>query len=244
MLPPTNQKDYSERNPAGAGLTGSMPLPSSDKVAPFAVQPIMVGSGQHKVGVEIWNLPNSLTLLRIFLVPILVVVLLTKFDGREYAGLGIFLIAAVTDLLDGYFARKYNKVTRLGILLDPIADKLLISSALISLVEIGVAPAWMIVIIVGREFAVSGLRSIAAQQGVMIPASPLGKGKTVTQVIAVALLILGHELGEFIFIGKIALWAVVIFAIGSGVDYFFKFSRAILKGDPSTADESSRTPRQ
>lgn len=202
------------------------PLPAPDPVVPFTVteQP-----RPDSVSVEVWNLPNSLTLLRIFLVPFLVVVLLTKFDGREYVGLAIFLIAAITDLLDGYFARKYKQVTRLGILLDPIADKLLISSALISLVELGLAPAWMIVIIIGREFAVSGLRTIASQQGVTIAASPLGKGKTVTQVIAVALLILGYELGEFMWLGKSALWVVMIFALGSGIDYFIRFSSAILR---------------
>src|SRR5213075_876209 len=152
---------------------------------------------------EIWNVPNALTLFRIFLVPFLVVVLLTKFSGREYAGLAIFLVAAITDFFDGYFARKYNKMTRLGALLDPIADKLLMSAAFISLVELGLARAWMIVIIIGREFAVSGLRSIAAQHGVTIAASPLGKTKTVAQVIAISLLIVGYELGEFKFVGEL-----------------------------------------
>lgn len=183
---------------------------------------------RDEISGQILNIPNSLTLLRIFLVPFLVVVLLTKFDGREYVGLAIFLIAAVTDLLDGYFARRFKQVTRLGMLLDPIADKLLISAALISLVEIGIAPAWMIVVIIGREFAVSGLRSIAAQQGVTIAASPLGKGKTVSQVIAIALLILGHELGQFVWLGRVALWVVVIFALGSAVDYFIRFWRAVM----------------
>ncbi|MBI2212372.1 MAG: CDP-diacylglycerol--glycerol-3-phosphate 3-phosphatidyltransferase [Acidobacteria bacterium] len=175
------------------------------------------------------NLPNSLTLFRIFLVPLLVVVLLTKFTGREYVGLAIFLIAAITDFFDGYLARKYNQVTRLGMLLDPIADKLLVSAAFISLVELQLAPAWMIVIIIGREFAVSGLRSIATQHGVTIPASPLGKGKMVSQVIAISILILGYELGRFMFIGKVALWFVMFFAIVSGVDYFMKFSRVFLR---------------
>lgn len=175
------------------------------------------------------NLPNGLTLFRIFLVPFLVVVLLTKFTNREYVALAIFLVAAVTDLFDGYLARKYNQVTKLGILLDPIADKLLMSAAFISLVEIGMAPAWMIVVIIGREFAVTGLRSIAAQQGVSIPASPLGKGKTVSQVIAISLLILGHQLGEFMFIAHAALWIVVIFAIFSGIDYFLKFWKLLMK---------------
>lgn len=180
---------------------------------------------------EIWNLPNSLTLLRIFLVPFLVVVLLTKFSGSEFVGLGIFLFAAITDFFDGYFARRFNKMTRLGALLDPIADKLLMTAAFISLVELDPkhVPAWMIVIIIGREFAVSGLRSIASQQGVTIAASPLGKTKTISQVVAISLLIVGYQLGEFRFIGKLALWVVMLFALVSGVDYFVKFSRAVLR---------------
>jgi CDP-diacylglycerol--glycerol-3-phosphate 3-phosphatidyltransferase len=186
---------------------------------------------RENVSSEIVNLPNSLTLLRIFLVPFLVVVLLTKFYGREYVGLAIFLLAAITDFFDGFFARRYNRMTRLGALLDPIADKLLMSAAFISLVELGLARAWMIVIIIGREFAVSGLRSIAAQQGVTIAASPLGKGKMISQVIAISLLILGYQLGEFLFIGTISLWIVMIFALASGVDYFIKFSRAVLHPD-------------
>ncbi|HUF17886.1 MAG TPA: CDP-diacylglycerol--glycerol-3-phosphate 3-phosphatidyltransferase [Thermoanaerobaculia bacterium] len=211
-----------------------MPVTRPDDSLPYPAEASRPRPQSPEVSQEIWNLPNSLTLLRIFLVPFLVVVLLTKFEGKEYAGLVIFLIAAVTDLLDGYFARRFNKITRLGILLDPIADKLLISSALISLVELDLAPAWMVVIILGREFAVSGLRSIASQQGVDIPASSLGKGKTVSQVIAVALLILGHELGDFQLLATIALWVVVLFALASGIDYFLKFSSAVLKGKPVT----------
>src|SRR5687767_4164716 len=165
----------------------SRPSDSSEQPLPFSAKTPEMRSAEEDLAREIWNLPNSLTLLRIFLVPFLVVVLLTKFDGKEYVGLAIFLIAAFTDFFDGYFARRLKKVTRLGMLLDPLADKLLISAALISLVEIGLAPAWMIVIIIGREFAVSGLRSIAAQQGVTIAASPLGKGKMISQVVAIAL---------------------------------------------------------
>jgi CDP-diacylglycerol--glycerol-3-phosphate 3-phosphatidyltransferase len=195
---------------------------------------------RENVSSEIFNLPNSLTLLRIFLVPFLVVVLLTKFYGREYVGLAIFLLAAITDFLDGFFARRYNRMTRLGALLDPIADKLLMSAAFISLVELGLARAWMIVIIIGREFAVSGLRSIAAQQGVTIAASPLGKGKMISQVIAISLLILGYQLGEFLFIGGIALWIVMVFALASGVDYFIKFSRAVLNDGSRESGVGSR----
>ncbi len=141
------------------------------------------------------NLPNSLSLLRIFIAPLLVVVLLTKFSEdwvglpQHIAGVSLFLLAASTDFLDGWLARRRKQVSRLGILLDPIADKLLISSAFISLVENRLAPAWAVVIIIGREFAVSGLRSIAATEGWAIPASRAGKIKMLSQVVTIALLI-------------------------------------------------------
>jgi CDP-diacylglycerol---glycerol-3-phosphate 3-phosphatidyltransferase len=205
-----------------------MSLPTTDSSPKLVAETGAVP--REKYSNEIWNLPNALTLLRIFLVPFLVVVLLTKFSGREYAGLAIFLVAAITDFFDGFIARRRNQMTRLGALLDPIADKLLMSAAFISLVEMDPThvPAWMVVIIIGREFAVSGLRSIAAQQGVTISASPLGKGKMVSQVIAISLLILGHELGEFRLIGMVALWVVMLFALVSAIDYFVKFARAVL----------------
>ncbi len=203
-----------------------MSLPNTDTSPAVLERPRAVPAPSENVRTEIWNLPNSLTLLRIFLVPFLVVVLLTKFSN--FVGLGIFLLAAITDYFDGYFARRLKKTTRLGALLDPIADKLLMSAAFVSLVELGVAKAWMVVIIIGREFAVSGLRAIAAQQGVTIAASPLGKTKMITQVIAISLLIVGYELGEFRFIGEVGLWLVMLFALGSGIDYFIKFSRAVL----------------
>jgi CDP-diacylglycerol---glycerol-3-phosphate 3-phosphatidyltransferase len=204
------------------------PIPS--EVTPDPATP----AGRRLLSNEIWNLPNSLTLLRIFLVPFLVVVLLTKFDGREFVGLAIFLVAAITDFFDGWLARRRNQMTRMGALLDPIADKLLMSAAFISLVEIDPdhVPAWMVVIIIGREFAVSGLRAIAAQQGFTIAASSLGKGKMVTQVIAISLLILGYQLGQFRVIGTIALWGVMFFALASAVDYFMKFARVALIDQP------------
>ena len=148
----------------------------------------------------------------------------------------MFLAACLTDLLDGYLARKWNEVTTLGKLLDPIADKLLMTAAFISLVEVGVARAWMVVIIIGREFAVTGLRSIAISQGIAIDASVWGKYKTVSQVIAVVLLLLGKRyLGAFEYLGHLALWGVVILAVLSAVDYFVKFSRrlGVLPGAPS-----------
>jgi CDP-diacylglycerol--glycerol-3-phosphate 3-phosphatidyltransferase len=218
MLPTVDRNVYSE---SANERENSMSAPPGE-VAPLILVP------KDKLSNEIWNLPNSLTLFRIFLVPLLVVVLLTKFSGREYAGLAIFLVAAITDFFDGFIARRRNQITRLGTLLDPIADKLLMSAAFISLVELQYAKAWMVVIIIGREFAISGLRSIASQQGVTIAASSLGKGKMVSQVVAISLLILGHELGQFLFIGTIALWVVMVFALVSAVDYFVKFAKAVL----------------
>jgi CDP-diacylglycerol--glycerol-3-phosphate 3-phosphatidyltransferase len=148
------------------------------------------------------NLPNTLTLLRIFIVPLLVVVLLTKFSQdwvglpQHIAGVSLFLFAAITDALDGWIARRRKQVSRLGILLDPIADKLLISAALISLVENKLAPAWAVVIIIGREFAVSGLRAVAAAEGWAIPASKAGKFKMFLQVVTIALLITSSVDGQ------------------------------------------------
>src|SRR5436305_7464800 len=142
------------------------------------------------------NLPNSLTLTRIFLVPLLVVVLLTKFEGRmilgvrkELVGAAIFALASLTDWLDGYLARRRKQITALGQVIDPLADKLLTSAAFISLVQMGMAPAWMVAVIIGREFAVTGLRSLTYARGVAIPASRLGKVKMVAQVIAILALI-------------------------------------------------------
>jgi CDP-diacylglycerol--glycerol-3-phosphate 3-phosphatidyltransferase len=168
------------------------------------------------------NLPNALTLVRIFAVPLLVALLMTK-DHMLIAAL-IFLAASLTDLLDGYLARKRGQITTLGVLLDPVADKLLISSAFISLIQWDIVPSWMVVIIVGREFAVSGLRSIASTQGFAISASELGKIKMVAQVVAITLLILGHqEFPDLYPIGQWALYAVVLFAIVSAIDYFRTF---------------------
>ena len=151
------------------------------------------------------NIPNALTLLRIFFAPILVAAVvqgdagpLFTFAGlsNEMLALGIFLCAAFTDLLDGYLARRWNQVTTVGMLLDPIADKLLISAALISLVQVKRVPGWMAILIIGREFAVSGLRSIAASEGYTIKASELGKTKMVTQVIAISLILLAVDFPE------------------------------------------------
>ena len=170
------------------------------------------------------NLANGLTLARIFAVPLIVAVLLTgpKHGDMLIAAI-IFLLASATDLLDGYFARKRGQVTTLGILLDPVADKLLISSVFVALVQLDLAPAWMVVIIIGRETLISGLRNIASDQGFTIDASNLGKIKMVSQVVAITLLLLGTRYHEFVLIGHYALYVVVLFALLSAVQYFRKF---------------------
>jgi CDP-diacylglycerol--glycerol-3-phosphate 3-phosphatidyltransferase len=187
------------------------------------------------------NLPNALTALRIFLVPLLVVVLLTRVDHHVFLGAGIFGLAALTDYLDGYFARRRNQITRVGILLDPLADKLLTSAAFLSLVELGAVPAWMVMIILGREFAVTGLRNLAAGRGLLVPASALGKGKMVAQVVCILLLLLGRRYSLLQPLGLVALWAVVLLALVSGADYFRLFWREVMRG-PSPARTAGERP--
>jgi CDP-diacylglycerol--glycerol-3-phosphate 3-phosphatidyltransferase len=178
------------------------------------------------------NLPNSLTILRIFFVPLLVVVLLTREPNFDFGGLPvhfevwgvlILLMAAATDVMDGYIARKRREITTLGILLDPIADKLLISAAFISLVEMGLVQAWMVVIIIGREFIVVGLREIASVEGLVIPASALGKTKMVLQVMAGCAVILTANHPALKPLGITLLWLVVLSAVASAVHYFQMF---------------------
>lgn len=183
------------------------------------------------------NLPNLLTLIRIFLVPLLVAALVqqnlrlhwgnTLLLANDLFALTVFLAAAVTDLLDGYLARRWRQVTTVGTLLDPVADKLLISAALISLVEIRLLPGWMVVLIISREFAVSGLRSIAAAEGYTIKAGELGKSKMVLQVIGIALVMLSIRWPELRPYALAAMWAVVVFGLASAVDYFRQFWRKV-----------------
>ena len=175
------------------------------------------------------NGPNLLTLLRIFFVPLLVAALLGHSDWLDFGlsqqtlALAIFLAAAATDLLDGYLARRWSQITTVGMLLDPVADKLLISAALVSLVDIHRVPAWMVILIIGREFAVSGLRSIAASAGYTIEASELGKTKMAAQVLAIALVIAGIQWPVFVTPGILAMWVVMGFALVSAADYLRKF---------------------
>jgi CDP-diacylglycerol---glycerol-3-phosphate 3-phosphatidyltransferase len=178
------------------------------------------------------NLPNFLTVLRIFFVPVLIVVLLTRSPNVvlwgfpmhfEVWGVLILLAAAATDWADGYFARRNRQVTTLGILLDPIADKLLISAAFISLVDMHLVSGWMVVIIIGREFTILGLRNIASAEGFTIAASALGKTKMVLQVCAVAVLIVGARHPSIRPVSTVLLWLVVVSALVSAAQYFHRF---------------------
>ena len=182
------------------------------------------------------NLPNKLTLMRIFFVPLLVAALVQESWGvnmggqvvhNELVALSIFLFAAGTDLLDGYLARRWKQVTTVGTLLDPIADKLLISAALISLVQVRALPGWMAILIIGREFAVTGLRSIAASAGYIIKANDLGKTKMVAQVVAISLVMLSVRTPSWAPYALAGMWVVVFFSVVSAVMYFLKFWRKV-----------------
>ncbi len=168
-------------------------------------------------------------MLRIFSIPVLVVILLSQFEGKEFTAVIIFLLAALTDTLDGLLARKRGQVTILGQILDPIADKLLIASAFICLVELGAAPAWMVVIILGRELAVTGFRAIASSKGIHIASSRLGKFKMISEAATICLLILGEEyLGRFNFISQIGLWVVIAIATISAAEYYIRFGPRVI----------------
>lgn len=171
------------------------------------------------------NLPNALTLLRIVLIPLFVIFLLVKIPYGDYMAALVFIIASLTDSLDGYLARKWKQVTKLGIILDPLADKLLITAALISLVELGKVAGWIAIVILGREFAVSGLRTVKAEEGILIAASKLGKIKTISQIIAVVLIIIQDFYAPLsrLNIGSWAMYIAVVITVVSGIEYFYKF---------------------
>ena len=196
------------------------------------------------------NLPNSITLGRIFLVPLLVVVLLTSFDGRkvlgvsnEMLGAAIFGLASLTDWLDGFLARRRGQVTGIGQWMDPLADKLLVTAALISIVQLGRAPAWMVAVILGRELSVTVLRSMIHARGQSLPASPLGKIKMAAQVAAILLLILAPHRREIFVAGQVALWIATVAALVSAADYWRRFSAGLPTAPrpaPSPASPPSR----
>lgn len=169
------------------------------------------------------NLPNKLTMGRIFAIPVFIIVFLM---GFRYVAAIIFILAALTDMLDGHIARKYNLVTNFGKLMDPLADKLLVMSALICLAQVGDVAGWMVIIILGREFIITGMRQVAAAQGIVIAAGTTGKIKTITQMIAIPLLILDNWpfalLSFNLPMDIIFLWLALIMTVVSGVEYILK----------------------
>ncbi len=177
------------------------------------------------------NLPNKLTILRVILIPFFVVALL--WDGGQnqtlrYVSAAIFIVASLTDMLDGKIARKYNLVTNFGKFMDPLADKLLVCSALICLIELGQIPSWMVIIIISREFIISGFRLVASDNGVVIAASYWGKFKTTFQMIAVVLLIL--QIPPLHILTQICVWIALILTIVSLIDYIMKNHKVLTEG--------------
>lgn len=173
------------------------------------------------------NLPIALTLIRIVLVPLVIVFLISSSRVSVLIAAVIFIAASLTDWLDGRMARRWNQVTRLGTLLDPVADKLLVAAALVALVQVDVVAAWMAVVIIGRELAVTGLRGVALSMGVVVGASGLGKAKTVSQYVAITMLILERgmpeEFAPFHVLSTAALWVALALTVLSAADYFYRF---------------------
>ena len=176
------------------------------------------------------NLPNKLTTLRVLLVPVFVLFTLTEIvpGYDKYLAVAVFIVASLTDFLDGMIARKYNLVTNFGKFMDPLADKLLVCSALICLIELRQLPAWMVIIIISREFIISGFRLVASDNGIVIAASYWGKFKTTFQMIAVVLLIV--NLPALTFITNLCVWAALVLTVVSLVDYLFKNHKVLTEG--------------
>ena len=178
------------------------------------------------------NLPNKLTILRMIMIPFFVVFMLTDLGGAygKYIALAVFIVASLTDLLDGKIARKHNLVTNFGKFMDPLADKLLVCSALICLVEMDRLAAWMVIAIISREFIISGFRLIASDNGVVIAASYWGKFKTTFQMIMIILLILDLG-GSFAVIETAVTWIALVLTVVSLIDYLVKNKGVLLEGE-------------
>jgi CDP-diacylglycerol--glycerol-3-phosphate 3-phosphatidyltransferase len=178
------------------------------------------------------NLPNKLTVLRVLMIPFFVFFMLSSVagDASKYIALAIFIVASLTDMLDGKLARKYNLVTNFGKFMDPLADKLLVSSAMICLIEKGKLASWIVIIIIAREFIISGFRLIASDNGIVIAASYWGKFKTVFQMLMIIALILDLASGWFLLLEDILIWAALILTVVSLVDYIVKNKEILTKG--------------
>lgn len=178
------------------------------------------------------NIANKLTILRVCLIPFFVVFLLYNVFGEsdKYIALAIFVIASLTDLLDGYLARKYKLITDFGKFMDPLADKLLVCSALVCFIQLNALPAWIVVVIISREFIISGFRLVAANKGIVIAASWWGKYKTVSQIVLVILLISDINLNVFVILEQVFIYIALILTILSLVDYLIKNKTVFTEG--------------
>ena len=187
---------------------------------------------------SIFNLPNSLTLFRIACIPVLVLLLFFPHKATSFLAALVFGLASLSDLLDGFLARRQQLVTTFGKFLDPLADKLVVSAALIMLIPLGRAPAWMVVVIVGRELAITGLRSMALSEGKVISADELGKKKMVFQIVAILGLLLNYEYFGINFhaIGMFFLWLAVVLTLWSGFNYFRRFWDVLEENEAESAD--------
>jgi len=188
---------------------------------------------------SIFNLPNSLTLFRVACIPVLVVLLFFPHKATSFVAALVFGLASISDLLDGFLARRRQLVTTFGKFLDPLADKLIVTAALIMLIPLGRAPAWMVVVIVGRELAITGLRSMAVSEGRVISADELGKKKMVFQIVAILGLLLHYEYFGINFhaIGMFFLWLAVVLTLWSGFNYFRRFWD-VLEENAGKSDDS------
>ena len=187
---------------------------------------------------SIFNLPNSLTLFRVACIPVLVILLFFPHKATSFVAALVFALASISDLLDGFLARRQKLVTTFGKFLDPLADKLIVSAALIMLIPLGRAPAWMVVVIVGRELAITGLRSMAVSEGKVISADELGKKKMVFQIVAILGLLLHYDYFGINLhaVGMFFLWLAVIVTLWSGFNYFRKFWDVLEENASKSAD--------
>ena len=177
---------------------------------------------------DIFNLPNMITILRIGVIPVLFGLLFSPGPAMSLVITILFITAALTDILDGYIARRFKIITTMGKFLDPIADKLIVNTAMILMIPIGRIPAWIVAVIIIRDFAVDGIRNIASSDGMVIQASPLGKRKTLCQIFAVSALMIHYPFigADAHAVGMVILYIALVLTVTSGIDYFLKFYRA------------------
>jgi CDP-diacylglycerol--glycerol-3-phosphate 3-phosphatidyltransferase len=212
-----------------AAPAAALPPPPAPLVGPAAKQVVEEVRRRFWSRSPNWNLPNTLTVARLLLIPVILWAFEAHFENHHLAAVLLFMAASVTDSLDGRIARRLGKVTTLGKFLDPLADKLLILSVLALLVQDLLIPAWIAIVIVSRELLITGLRAIAAPQGLIIAATPWGKTKTASQMLAVGLLMLERPYPRLSLAATAVLWLAVAFTVYSGLDYLWRYRRVLYR---------------